>query len=182
MSSYSDIREQVKQGDLLIGADPATARRVFTNKATIEEITGEPVSIELNIEYFIITFLMLVELPSLLIGMIASIFAFKWYSLISIPLMAVSYIAFLGGFGLWFSGGGEKGRGGTFILLIVCLILAYIFKENTAVVVWFIFLSLPYVSARLKYKLAVLFLLRLAMQNEKAFNILNNKGIYLRDK
>jgi len=66
--------------------------------------------------------------------------------------------------------------------VVICALLAYYFRnKGIFTIVWLVLLSLPYFFARLTYKLATIFLRLLSVRNEKAFNLLLGKGIFLKE-
>jgi hypothetical protein len=67
--------------------------------------------------------------------------------------------------------------------MVICILLAYYFKEKgTSMLVWLMLLPLPYFFIRLTYKLATMFLRSLSIRNEKAFNLLYGKRIFLEEE
>lgn len=173
---YQEFLEQVEKGEILIGVEPAIARTFFTDtdRSVVKAKMGE----SLLMQRFLVATCSLLEHICLLAGVIASILALKWYSVIAIPLMlAASFI--LGGRA---SMGRQKIKGAIF-LWIICVLLSYYLRDKGVfMILWLLLLPLPYLFARLTYKLATMFLRFLSFRNEKAFNQLYNKAIFLKKK
>ncbi|MDQ7839183.1 MAG: hypothetical protein RDU59_11915 [Thermodesulfobacteriota bacterium] len=173
-TNYQGFVKQAERGEILIGIEPALARKFFTDtehKAIQQEI-GEA----LFIERFFVKAVWLLEFISLLAGVVASIFALGWYSAIAIPVMIVG-VFILGGKASM----GTQKIGGAVFLVIFCFFLAFYFREKgPALFLWLVLLPMPYFFARLTYKLATFFLRALSLRNEKVFNLLYDKAIFLK--
>ncbi len=170
--NYRDIVNRSYKGQILIGVDPALARRFFTdtNHMAVRQQIGEP----LFLERFLVNAAWLGEYACLLAGVIASVLALRWYSAIAIPLIVAGSLV-LGGAA---SVGRQRLRGAIFLILVFSF-LAYLFRgKGTAVVVWLVLLPLPYCFARLTYKLATVFLRLLSLRNQKVFELLHGKAIF----
>lgn len=174
--NYQEFVKRAEKGEILIGIEPAVARKFFTDTdhSAIKEKIGEP----LFIERFFVKMCWLLEFICLLGGIIASIFALKWYSIIAIPVMLIAFFV-LGGKASM----GRQKIGGAVFLVIICVLLAYYFRDKgTSVIVWLVLLPLPYFFTRSTYKLATIFLRLLSLRNEKAFNLLYDRGIFLKEE
>jgi len=176
IKNYQEFVKRVEKGEILIGVEPAVARKFFTDTdhSIIKEKIGEP----LFIERFFVKTCWLLECTCLLVGIITSIFALKWYSIIAIPAMFIGFFI-LGGKASM----GKQKIGGAVFLVIICVLLAYHFRgKGTSMIIWLVLLPLPYFFARLTYKLATTFLRLLSVRNEKAFTLLYQKGIFLKEE
>jgi len=93
IKDYQEFVRQAEKGEILIGVEPAVAREFFTtiDHSVIKEKIGEA----LFIERFLVKTCWLLEFICLLAGIIVTIFAMKWYSIIIIPVMfMVDFILF----------------------------------------------------------------------------------------
>jgi len=174
--NYQEFVKWAEKGEIFIGIDPASARKFFieTSHSVVREKIGESLFIE---RFFVKTCFFLWYI-CLLAGIIASIFALKWYSIIAIPVMLIASFV-LGGKA---SMGRQKIRGAVF-LVAICVLLAYYFRDKgTSMMVWLVLLPLPYFFARFTYKLATMFLRLLSVRNEKAFNLLYGRAIFLKEE
>jgi len=173
---YQEFVKRAEKGEILIGVEPAVARKFFTN--TDHSVIKEKIGESLFIEHFFVKTCWLLEFICLLAGIIASIFALKWYSIIAIPVMLTASFA-LGGKASM----GRQKIGGAVFLVAICALLAYYFRDKgTSMIVWLVLLPLPYFFARMTYKLATIFLRLLSVRNEKAFNVLYGQGIFLKEE
>src|SRR4030042_97674 len=133
-TNYQEFVKQAGRGEMLIGIDPAVARKFFTDTdhKVIQQEIGEP----LFIERFFVKTVWLFEFISLFAGAIASIFALGWYSAIVIPLMILGFFI-LGGKASM----GAQRIGVAVSLVIICFFLAYYFSEKEiALILWLILL------------------------------------------
>jgi hypothetical protein len=173
--NYQEVVNKASKGELLIGVEPALARRFFTDSDP--QVLQREFGSSFSKERLLVRIVWLLEYPSLFAGLIASIFAFHWYSIIAILLMVV--IAFMYGAK---SSGGFQQIGGVLYFFIICLFLAYYFKNSgIAISIWFLLLPLPYLSAKLTYKLSTVLLRGLSLSNERLFNFLYDKAIFLKE-
>lgn len=173
--NFQEFVKRAEKGEILIGVEPSIARKFFsdTDHSVIKEEIGE----SLFTERFFVKTSWLLEFISLLAGIIASIFALKWYASIAIPVMLIASFA-LGGK----ASVGRQKIGGAVLLVVICVLLAYFFRDKgTSMILWLVLLPLPYFFARLTYKLATIFLRLLSVRNEKAFNLLYDNGIFLKE-
>ena len=174
--NYQEFVQRAKKGEILIGVEPAVARKFFTD--TEPPFVKGKIGESLSVERLFVRTCWLLEFICLLAGVIASIFALKWYSFIAIPLMLVAFFVLSGKASI-----GRQKMGGAVVLVIVCVLLAYFLRnQGIDMVVWLILLPLPYFFARLTYKLATTFLRSLSIRNEKAFNLLYGEGIFLNEE
>ncbi len=175
IKDYQEFVQRAEKGKILIGAEPAVARKFFTD--TDHSVIKEKIGEALFMERFFVRTCWLLEHVCLLAGIIASIIALKWYSIIAIPVMVLASFVLGGKASI-----GRQKIGGAVFLVVICALLAYYFRnKGIFTIVWLVLLSLPYFFARLTYKLATIFLRLLSVRNEKAFNLLLGKGIFLKE-
>lgn len=173
--NYQDFVKRAESGEILIGIEPALARKFFTDtdQSAIQQEIGE----SLFISRFFVKAVWLLEFVCLLVGIVASIIALGWYSAIAIPLMIVGFFV-LGGM----ASVGTQKVGGAILLVVISISLAYYFRDKgIALVIWLVLLPLPYFFTRLTYKLSTFFLRALSLRNEKVFNLLYDKAIFLKN-
>lgn len=174
-SNYKEVVEKFADGKLLVGIDPATARKFFTDSSSrlLIEKTGEG----LYIEKAIVWVCFVLDFVSLIFGIIFSLWAIKWYSIIAIPIMILAFF-FLGAI----ASTGKNKSSAAIIGMIIGIVLAYSFHDQGfSMIAWLILVPLPYFFATLTYKLSTLFLRSAAINNEKLFRLLENKAIFLRE-
>ena len=174
--NYQEFVKRVEKGDAPIRVEPAAARKFFTDPAhsTIKEKVGE----SLLIDRLFVKTCWLLGYACLIAAMIASVFALKWYSIIATPIILIAFILLSGEASV-----GKQRILDTVILMVICILLAYYFKEKgTSMLIWLALLPLPYFFIRLTYKLATLLLRSLSIRNEKAFNLLYGKRIFLEEE
>ena len=173
--NHADIVEREARGEVLIGIEPAIARRFFTN--TNHRAIQEEIDESLYVERSLVKTFFCMDYLSLLTCIVASIAAIKWFSFVSIPMIVVA----------WFLFGGKASMGHQKVavpigLVILFLLIAYFFKEiSIAIAVWVALLPLPYFFAALTYKCSTVFLRCLSIRNEKAFKLLYGDAIFLKE-
>ena len=174
-NNYQEFVKRVEKGDASIRVEPAAARKFFTDTAQsrIKEKVGE----SLLIERLVVKTCWLLGYACLIAAMIASVFALKWYSIIAMPVMLIAFTLLSGEAYM-----SKQKILDTVFLLVICVLLAYYFRnKGPSMLVWLMLLPLPYFFIRLTYKLATMFLRSLSMQNEKVFNLLYGKRIFLEE-
>lgn len=174
--NYQDFVKRAESGEILIGIEPALARQFFTDTdhLAIQQEIGE----HLFVERFFVKSVWLLEFICLFAGVVASVIALGWYSAVAILLMIIVFFALAGKASM-----GTQKFGYAILLVVICIFLAYYFRDKEiALVVWLVLLPLPYFFARLTYKLATVFLRALSLRNEKVFNLLYDKAIFLKEE
>jgi len=175
-NNYQEFVKRAKEGDALIRVEPAGARKFFTDTthSNIKDKVGE----SLLVERLFVKTCWLLGYACLIAAMIASIFALKWYSIIAMPVILIAFTLLSGEAYM-----GKQRILDTVFLMVICVSLAYYFRDKgTSMLVWLILLPLPYFFIRLTYKLATMFLRSLSIRNEKAFNLLYGKRIFLEEQ
>jgi hypothetical protein len=173
--NHAEIVRREEQGEILIGIEPAVARKFFTDTKhqEIQQEIGEPLYIE---RFFVRLFFYLSGL-SLLAGIVVSVLVIKWYSVVAIPLMLIGWFILSGKASM-----GKQKLGYPFVLVILSLILVYFLRsKGIAISIWIVLIPLPYFFSQLTYKTATVFLRALSIRNEKAFNLLFQTGIFLKE-
>jgi len=175
IEDYAEFVKQAKRGEILIGVEPAVARRFFTD--TDSSFVKEKIGESLTMERFFVKSVWLLDYVSLLAGLIFCVLALKWYSVIAIPIMLLS----------WFflssqASGARQTIGGAFLLVAFCFLLTFgLRSRGTMMIIWLILLPLPYFFVRLTYLFATIFLRTLVVRNEHAFHLLYGKGVFLKE-
>ncbi len=167
---YDEILKKQEAGEILLYIDTASFRKFFTeiNNAKAKELIGE----SLQIESYAIKFIMFVLEPlTLLTAAVSSVFLFKWFALLIIPVL----------FLLWgfLKGQASIGKQKIFFslaLLIVGIIAALSYQEYG---LWFklfvIGLPATYFSSKLLYYLSARFGFMLIHRNYKFFKLFYEK-------
>ncbi len=173
--NYREFVQRAEKGEILIGVEPTVAREFFmgTDHSLVQNEIGEP----LFVERFLVQLAFWLSYIFLLAGIIASIFALKWFGALAIPTMLTASFVLQGQASM-----GRHTLAAPLFLLFVGILLAYLFRESGPfMVVWLLLLPLPYLSVSVCYKLAILFLRALSLRNEKAFNLLIDEGIFIKE-
>lgn len=167
---YDEILKRQDAGEILLYIDTASFRKFFTdiNNAKVKELIGE----SLQMESYVIKFIMFILEPlSLLTTIVASVFLFKWFALLIIPVLVL-----LWGF---LKGQASIGRQKIFfplVLLVVGIIAALSYQEYGG---WFklLVIGLPatYFSSKLLYYLSARFGFMLIHRNYKFFKLFYEK-------
>ncbi len=167
---YNEILKKQDAGEILLYIDTAGFRKFFTevDNKKVRELIGESLSME-SLTIKLIMFAL--EPLSLITTSIASIFLFKWFSILIIP-----DIILLWGF---LKGQASIGKQKIFFpisLLVIGMIIAIIYQEYG---IWFkIFVvGLPaiYFSSKLLYYLSARFGFSLIHRNYKFFKLFYEK-------
>jgi len=167
--TYQEFSELARSGRILVGIDPAVARKFYTNSDPrwLEEQLGESMWLErLTVKSF-----WLLDFGTLIAGIVITVLVLKWFSVIAVPLMVVAWF-FLGGL----ASVGRQRLTGAFAAVAVCLLLGYL-QRQSAVGIWFSVLPWPYFFARLTYWTETRYLRALVVRNERAFRLLREKDL-----
>jgi len=160
---YANIVELARKGKLLIGIDRGIARSVFTAMPLemIYERTGE----KPYLEKAVVSGLFLSSIAALLASFVFSWFAFSFWSIALIPVIAIIFFFWVGQNIL-----PNKGVWGVSIILAGLMGAGYfqVFPSNDtamfaiclAAAVWFM---------RLSYVIATVFLRMMVLRNKQAF-------------
>ncbi len=167
---YDEILKKQDAGEILLYIDTASFRKFFTeaNNKKVKELIGE----SLNLESFIIKLIMFALEPlSLIITFIASIFLFKWFAILIIPI-----VFFLWGF---LKGQASIGKQKILLplaLLAIGIVIAFSYQEYG---LWFklFIIGLPatYFSSKLLYYLSARFGFMLIHRNYEFFKLFYEK-------
>lgn len=174
---YQEIIRKAERGEVLIGVEPALARQFFTASVSaqkIQEIVGEP----LYFERYLVKTVWLLEPIFLFLNFIASIFLFKWYSVIIIPIIfAVLFLL------ISFASAGKQRIIFPMILLIIGFLTIYHFKgQSIWFKIWIVSMVATYFFAKLTYWLSVSLARLLACRNYKFFYQFLDKIIFLKEQ
>ncbi len=174
--NYQEFKDKANKNEILIGIEPAIARKFFTD--TGHSIIKEKINEPLYLERFIVKLFFYLQFLTLLAVLILSIFALKWYSIIAIPIIILLFSILVGKASM-----GNQKIGGAILILLVFFILAYIFKDHGIyMMAWLILVPLPYFFARLTYKFATILLRLISLRNEKVYDLLINNGITIKEE
>jgi hypothetical protein len=172
---HREIVLKEERGEILIGIEPALARRFFIepDHESISQQIGEPI----YIERFTVRVVWLLQFVLLLGNLIASVFAIGWFAIITIPLTVVLF-----GFLQGRASTGKQSATGALIAVAVFTVAAFVFTvPGSSTFYWVISLPLPYLFTRLTYKFATALLRMLCIRNEKVFNLLNGQAIFIKE-
>ena len=180
MIRHDEMLSQVEGGRLLMGVDPAIARRFYTdltNSERHERVGDAQVNQSNTIRLFFG-----IELLTLLTAAIASGFAFHWWAAVIIPGLVV----------LWFfwrstASVGRPSFVPSFLLIALSWSVAIYFRHRgTAFVVALVATPLPHLFSRLVYRTAAHYLRRLAKESARAYQFFadrpwGQKGVFFKD-
>lgn len=113
---YKEIVNRAYSNEILVGVEPALARKFFTdtNHEAVQEQIGESLYLE---RWVVISLAFILQPISLLAGIVLCIFALHWYSMLVAPIM------FLG----WFVYGGLASAGRQKLSEFFCSLLCVSF-------------------------------------------------------
>ena len=173
-SEYKAFVEQACSGGLMIGIDRAVARKFYTDipLSKIEEETGEAP----YFEKIVVWFAFLSAPVILLASFVLSVFAFRWWAALAIPVSIVIYFIF--------SGQSSMPRGGMLgisVLLAIAIGSLFIDFITSSVAPWyFITFVFSLWASRLVYFAATAFLRAFVLRNQRAFEFMG-ENIHIRE-
>lgn len=171
---YQDFVTAEKNGKILVGIEPAIARRFFTETNYKEAI--ELTDNNLFLERFSIRLLMILEVVFAILAVILSALSLKWYSLLFIPIFLIFWFKYKLGSSL----ANQNISGIVFITFFVITSSLYFFKDNLLTVLLCISTPLTFLFSKLIYKASTVFLRNLAINNHKIYGLLLDKGIFIK--
>jgi len=161
--NHSSIVDEIASGRVLMGVEPMIARRFYTNLKTSErqKLCGEKTAVEA----ILVKSCQVIEAVCLLVSLILVPFIIGWWTVLWAPLLL----------GSWFYGRGRASLGTTpawpfLAVFITGVIGAVVFVSQG--LLFSILLALivsPVLFAKFSYMLSEIFLRRLVLRNEKAF-------------
>lgn len=175
VQNYSEIVSKTHKGEILIGIEPAVARRFFTT--TDRKIIESEIGQSLSGQALTINLIMIFAWISMFTVDILSIFAFKWWSIAIIPGIFIAHMIYqskasLAGQHIW----------GVLLYTVLCFFLAYQYSSSgTIIVIYFILFPLSFLFTRLMYYLSCSMLRSLSLKNERLFDLLYEKAIFIKE-
>mgnify|MGYP000913083399 CR=1 FL=1 len=172
--THNELKEKYIKGEILIGIEPSIARQFFTDldAETVKQNTGEYFAIE----RLKVKIVWLLQFAFVLAAIVTSIFAIKWYSLIYIPIIFISWFYYMGRASI-----GNQSMLYVTLLVLLSFILSFIFKDKEIIfIVWLILTSLPFYFARLTYKLSTIYFRAIVLKNESIFNMYFTTGFWIK--
>ncbi len=163
---YQKIIRDKNNGKILIYIDTASFRKFFTEVDTnkIQKLIGHPLKHE---SLIIKVILYALEPLSLLASIVSSVFLFKWFSILVIPIIFISW-AFLKSH----SANGKQSILFPIILIIAIIIIAITISE---IGIWYklftVCIIASYFFTRLLYYLTAFFTFRLIDKNYYFFKL-----------
>lgn len=176
MYNYNEIISKVQSGTIIIGIEPAIARKFFTD-SDMTHIKRD-IGLDLFWESFIIKALIILAFCTLLITEIISIFTLNWYSIAFIPLFFLIYVFYQSKVSF-----GKQ----TIWRILIFTIMFWIgnFVENYTNTLWSLFIffiPLPFLFIRLVYYVSCCLLRFKSLNSERLFYYLYEKAIFIKEK
>ena len=170
--THSQMLQALHSGQLLLGVEPAQARRLFTDIPT-----GQLVGQRVDGAKALVSSVMSVEHLSFLTSLILAGFVWHWHALWIIPVTFIVHTASKSQASM-----GCPNLITPLLLVGVASWCAWHFRtQGTLFVVWCILtVSLPFWS-RLVYRLATRFVLQLVLRSEYAYDNLRESVLILRE-
>jgi hypothetical protein len=176
VKSYQEVMKRVGNDEMVLYVEPAIARKFFVDRYNSR--TKEKIGESLFNECLLVKTCWVLEYIFMLACLMITPFVFQWYSIIVLPLMLVGFTVGNGEVSM-----GKQRLADAFTFTIICFLLAFYFRDREMLVtVWLILLPLPYLCARLTYKLATQFHSSLSKRNDKAFTLLYGNRIVFKEE
>lgn len=165
LPDHQTFRILAEQGKILVGIEPAVARKFFTDTAAsvVQERIGEPITIERAA----VRAAFVLGPLALLLSFYFAVVTFGWWSTLVIPVSVM----------IWFYHGGQVSLGHPKLLLMTIAVGVLIWlcaTEPRPIYGWLLaFVAAGYLD-RIRYRSAVFFLRALIIRNQKAFELLSD--------
>ena len=170
--THPEFVSQFNTGSILVGFDPAIARRLFMDGFPAE--VGEPIIIERAVVWLLAT----AEFGSLLAGLGASVAALGWFSIAAVPLMLLTWVLLAGRLSM-----GQQSMALVVVAALVLASVGFMLRDaHPAIALWSALLPIPYLFGRLKYKSATFLLRALCVRNASVYELLRqHQEIWIRN-
>jgi len=171
--NYAEIVSKAQKGELLIGIEPAVARKFFMDTNTKGLEIGQPMSVKISL----INTILILDWLFMLFTDIVSIIAFKWWSIAIIPVILIAHMFYQSKASM-----GKQRLWGITSFCLVCFYVAYsLYFNGIMTMLFFILLPLSFLFTRLMYFLSCTFLRSLSLKSENLFNMLYGKAIFIKE-
>ncbi len=169
---HNTFRAMAERGDVVIGVEPAIARRFFTDDtfAAQRALVAEP----LHFEVVIVRTTWWLAPISLLISFWCAWLAFHWWSLLLIPVSVVAWILH--------QSRSSIGRPAVWPLVISIGLVCYWNSGPHAhpAYWWLIAILIAMLLTRVTYRCACAFFRMLVIRNAKAYSLFRESAIFVR--
>src|SRR5579862_7858455 len=169
ISDHATFRRCAERGEISVGVEPATARRLYTeaSSAWVREKLGESA----KLQRLIVKGALVAAPVALLISFVLAVRAFAWASIVLIPISGV----------VWYIHGGRASMGSPRLWWMTLLVIALIGTEingPTPTSAWGVAFVAAMYFDRIKYRAAVHFFRALIIRNERAFALFADSITY----
>jgi hypothetical protein len=185
-SEHEDFARRANADEVLIGVEPAIARRLLMNSSsdTLNEEIGERLTLERTVvtaAYWLGSLAVLASIPT-------AVLAFSWWSIVIIPVTAIACWVYYGKA----SSGRQKLQRVTcsFILAVMMCFQHPTFlvrygatnSRSRNIFMWLACVTAVFFFARMTFASASLFVRCLVVRNARAFEWLNEKAVFVRNE
>ncbi len=163
VQDHHKFRTLAESGKILVGIDPAVARKFFTDTSAslVEEQIGEPISTE----RIIVKAALFAGPIALLVSFYYAVVSFGWWAIAVIPVSVI----------LWGSHAGRASIGRPRLWWMTMLLAGLtwlMISDPSSHYRWLVAIIGAMYLDRVKYRAAVIFLHALVVRNEKAYELL----------
>jgi len=170
---YEQFLDEVNQGNLLMGIEPALARRFYTDLTNSQRL--EKSGRSQSKRSTIVKLFLGLEMLALITSSISAIYALNWWSLAFIPSLILLWTHWKSSSSM----GKPKFGGAIFLFLCGISVAIYFSNLGTSYIIMFATATLPNIFTKLVYHFSAEFMRDLVKNSEKAFDYLfNNKAVF----
>ncbi len=173
--TYENFKYAVDSDKILVGIEPAIARRFFTsvNNSKAIEYTGRKLLYERNI----IKLMLFLDFFFAFCSIVLSIFSFNWYSFIFIPLFVILWWIYKSKASM-----SNQNISGVLFFTVIGIITVLLLKDKSNYL-YFLCLTVPFtfLSCKLLYKLSTVFFRYIAINNQSIFEEFYQTGVFIKN-
>ena len=174
VQEHAQIVSMESQGKLLVGVDPAAARKFFTDLSA-HAIAGE-IGESIALRRVVVVASWLLGPLSLIASWVLATLSFGWWAIAVCIGSLAAWAAYNGRASI----GNQKIIGVTWFLAMA-IAACFFDGVNVLLQAWIALLAASFFFARLTYYSAVKFIRALVLKNAKAFEFLFDKALVLRE-
>lgn len=170
---HQELVRREEQGHVLIGVERTVARKFFTDTShrKVQAEIGE----SLRLDRFIVKTSFVLGYVLVLLGLVASVWAFKWWAALVVPITIVLWGGYLAG-----SSRGNAGVGFGLVALIGAGAAYFLAPLSVPVKICLLLVAGALFFARFTYTSSTFLLRALVLRNHRAFTALEGNGLVVR--
>jgi len=170
---HEQLVKMARDGRILIGVEPAVARRFFTDPSSenLRKAVGESVAFQ----RLVVLACLLLGPVSLMMSWVLAVFAFGWWGILAGLVALLAWASYNGRASM-----GKQRIIGTAWFLALAIAAGFLGDTYLRFQIWLVAVAASFFFSRLTYYSAVGFVRSLVLRNRLAFELLSEKALVVR--